>query len=261
MVGKEELNAYSCTLEQVASELVRKANARGIPLCLFGGLAVRIACRGILNREQPLARPINDIDFASYSLHRRVLSTIFEESGMMPWNEFNILNASQHLKFTLLVERTEVRVDVVLDAVRMCHTIPLTGRLLVDKLCILPTDLLLTKLQIVELTERDAADLAAMFLAFRFTRGLREGDRDDVKVDYIGALCSKDWGLHRTVTGNLKRLCDVSGRLLTPSGQALLRKNCKTLATAIHQAPKSTIWRFRSLFGERIRWYKVPEEV
>src|SRR6202035_3221723 len=65
-----------------------------------------------------------------------------------------------------------------------------------------PADLLLTKLQIVELTDKDHRDLLTLFLEHE----IGERDEDEISGAYVASLCAGDWGLWRTVTRNLERL-------------------------------------------------------
>ena len=60
---------------------------------------------------------------------------------------------------------------------------------------------MLTKLQIIELNEKDIRDTVLLF------HGHPIEDRDDGAVNgaQIAALCADDWGLWRTITANLER--------------------------------------------------------
>ncbi len=82
--------------------------------------------------------------------------------------------------------------------------IELAQRLPLDSPTIPATDLLLTKLQ-VELTEKDASDLAEL-LSYH---ALGSGPGDHVDVPYLEGLVADDWGLWRTITGTLVRLPEL----------------------------------------------------
>ena len=62
-------------------------------------------------------------------------------------------------------------------------------------------ELLLTKLQIIELNEKDVRDTVLLF------HGHDVDDHDDDAVNgaRIAELCANDWGLWRTITANLER--------------------------------------------------------
>jgi hypothetical protein len=109
-------------------------------------------------------------------------------------------------------------------------------------------DLLLTKLQIVELNPKDAQDTRVLLAEHE----LGKGPGDHVDVAYMSSVLASDWGLWRTVTGTLATLArmhpDVSARV-------------HELDEAFERAPKSRSWRLRARIGERKRWYELPDEV
>ena len=77
------------------------------------------------------------------------------------------------------------------------------------------TDLLLTKLQIVELNEKDAQDVVYLCSAY----AVREGDEPGtIGLGRIRSLVGNDWGWWRTVTMNLERIT----ALASGDGQGLL---------------------------------------
>src|SRR5438477_5650653 len=104
-------------------------------------------------------------------------------------------------------------IDVMVDRLTMCHTLdlrPSFGRL---PLTIDAVDVLLSKLQIVELNEKDARDIVQLL------SGLPVRDRAEsapgppglagqpfIDGERFSKLLGADWGWWRTVTGNLGKL-------------------------------------------------------
>ena len=126
----------------------------------------------------------------------------------------------------------------------------LKDRLLLDAETLTPADLLLTKLQVVEVNERDLKDAAAI---------LHDHDSGDERVAEILAA---DWGWWRTVTANLDQLAGwVSGLTGFERGAERIRVRIAALAHRIDDQPKSLRWKARAKVGERVRWYELPEEV
>jgi hypothetical protein len=130
----------------------------------------------------------------------------------------------------------------------MCHRIELAGRLGLDSPTIPATDLLLTKLQVVELTAKDASDLAELLSH----HALGSGPGDHFDVAYIERLVADDWGLWRTVTGTLARLPELHAGVVEQS---------QALRKLLDDAPKGRRFRLRARLGERKRWYELPDEV
>ena len=97
----------------------------------------------------------------------------------------------------------EDHVDIFLGSVRMDHDIALSKRLEIEPYTVSISDLVLSKLQIFRLTEKDVRDLVTLL-------GDHDvGDEDApgvVNGRYIGELCAADWGLFYDVAGNLARV-------------------------------------------------------
>jgi hypothetical protein len=137
----------------------------------------------------------------------------------------------------------------------MCHEIPLEQRLEVDETSVPLAELLLTKLQIIELNEKDVRDAVAMLLE----HPLGESDGTTVNAPQVAKLCSEDWGLWRTITANLEQVRRQASRY--DVDHAAVEQRLDELLGRIEAEPKSRGWRLRAKIGERKRWYELPEEV
>jgi hypothetical protein len=146
------------------------------------------------------------------------------------------------------------QVDVFVSSFRMCHEIPLEDRLSVDKDTVPLAELLLTKLQIIELNEKDVRDTVALLLEHDVT-----DDDSGVNASHVATLCANDWGLCRTISQNLNALRDRVGGYEV-DGEAVSSRVGHILER-IEAEPKSRSWRMRAKVGERKRWYQLPEEV
>ena len=89
-----------------------------------------------------------------------------------------------------------VHVDVFYEKLDFCHAIALQDRLQVDAPTLPLAELLLAKLQIVKITEKDFVDMIALLLEHE----LGEDDRTTLNAARIAKLCAEDWGLWRTAT-------------------------------------------------------------
>ena len=98
-------------------------------------------------------------------------------------------------------------------------------------------ELLLTKLQIIELNEKDVRDTVAILLEHDVT----DDDRG-VNVNRVASLCGDDWGLWRTITRNLVSVREhLGGYEVDRRGG---RERASTLLLErIEAAPKSRSWR------------------
>ena len=83
----------------------------------------------------------------------------------------------------------------------MCHEIPIADRLDRDPFTVPLAELLLTKLQIVELNERDERDVYNLC----FHHEIADGEEPGIESGLIAELCARDWGLWRTGKGTIER--------------------------------------------------------
>jgi hypothetical protein len=227
-----------------AQGLVVRAAESGVAARLFGGLAVPT----LLGERWPegCRRPPGDIDVAAPRNQRRRLADVIVESGFSADRHFNALHGAERLLFH---DEAGVKVDVVLGVLRMCHEIPLDAAFVAPGATLPAWLLLVSKLQVVELTEKDRLDAAALLAGCEFA---------DLEADRIARLCHDDWGLWRTLTGTLEAI-GASPPDLPPALLDRLRLASRLLAAAMEAEPKSMRWRLRARVGERVRWYEVPE--
>jgi hypothetical protein len=227
-----------------AWNLVDRAAESGVAARLFGGLAVP----ALLGERWPegCRRLAGDIDVAAPRNQRRRLADVVVESGFHPDRHFNALHGAERLLF---YDDFGVKLDVVLGVLRMCHEIPLDAAFETPGATLPAWLLLVTKLQVVELTEKDSLDAAAL---------LAGCDLADLEADRIARLCSDDWGLWRTLTGTLGAIA-ANPPDLPPALVDHLRAASRVLIESMEAEPKSMRWRLRARVGERIRWYELPE--
>src|ERR1700741_2426189 len=119
----------------------------GVPVRLLGGVAVRVHAReGI---HPALARTYGDIDLATTRRGGRATLALLESLGYTSNERFNALNGASRLVVYDVPNRRQV--DVFVGEFTMCHTLPISDRLELDARTVPLAELLLTKLQIVQL--------------------------------------------------------------------------------------------------------------
>ncbi|MFN2629929.1 MAG: hypothetical protein ABR569_15050 [Gaiellaceae bacterium] len=236
-----------------AARLLEAARSDGVRVRLIGGLAVYFHTEEI---PQPLRRPYADIDIATEKGAGRRVSALISELGYEPSKEFNALNGDRRLVF--FDTRNERKLDVFVGGFEMCHTIPIGGRLALDARTILLAELLLTKLQVIDMTEKDLRDIVTLLAA----HDVGEHDDDAVNAGFVAQLTADDWGLWRTVKLNLERLREQIGSLpVEADTKARVLERAQALWERIEREPKSKRWRLRDRVGDRKRWYELPDEI
>jgi hypothetical protein len=229
-------------LRQIAEsrELVEACAERGLSLRLLGGAAIAMHS----GREDAPHRTFSDLDTVVVRREVRSITKLFLERGYEADKRFNTLNADTRLIFY----GPAGKLDVFIDDFEMCHRIPLAGRISVDNPTLSPTDLLLTKLQVVEINQKDVDDLVLLIEA----HAVSGGEGDHFNADYLRRILGRDWGLWKTVTMSIGKLRDQAPQL---------RDRLDELGQVAASAPRSLGFRLRGILGERSRWYEEPEEV
>jgi hypothetical protein len=228
------------------------AAAGGIPVRAIGGVAIALSA----GRPLLLPREYNDVDLVAAAGKGPNVVHAFDRLGYDSDQRFNALHGHRRLLF--FDPGNERQVDVFVGKFEMCHAIPLGGRLTLAPLALPAADLLLTKLQVFALNEKDQRDIVNVLHAHR----LSDGDGDGIDAGYVARLLAGDWGLWRTSTLNMERVRGALGRYaIAPEREEVVRTRLDDLRSRIDEEPKSTKWRIRSRIGERVKWYEEPEEV
>jgi hypothetical protein len=255
MTDAHEVPAAQPDAMAEAMNLIRAAEKQGITVRLLGGMAVRVLCPDFPPRP---AAGLQDIDLASVTSSRKSLQNFLIEQGHQPDKNFNALYGHKQLYFVSAVSGRPI--DVLIDRLSMCHELEFAGRIGRMPHTLDPLDVLLSKLQIVKLNEKDVRDIVYLLSGYPVSEGTQAGT---ISLDLYRPIVGDDWGWWRTVTMNLEKLCGLiaenadlvpQGASHDPAAQAA------TLASAAEEAPKSRRWKLRARLGERVRWYQEPEE-
>jgi hypothetical protein len=235
-----------------ARQLISLAAAEGLVMRALGGVAVYLQS----DDGQPrLVRSLKDIDLAVARGSGKAASRVLAQAAYVADEMFNALRGSRRLLYH--DPRNGRHVDVFVGEFSMCHELPLTERLGRDPLTVPREELLLSKLQVVELTGNDQADIYNLLYHHDV------GEREDAGISspFIAALCARDWGLWRTCQLNIGRSLDnLGGSGLGPAEQQVVAGRLESLRGRIDAEPKSRRWRIRNQVGDKVRWYAEPEQ-
>ncbi len=247
----------SGTRSEVAEEALRlaeEAEREDLPLRLLGGVAIRLRARDGLHPA--FEREYADLDWIAPKGASPDAQRFFEAMGYTPQVRFNAIHGRERLLY--FDEQNDRQVDVLIGTFRMSHEIPFGKRLALEPVTVPLAELLLTKLQIVELNEKDVRDA----LALLHDHPVEGEDGDAINGAQIARLCAADWGLWRTFTANLGSLADHLERYDLPEeSKERIAARIEELQARIEEEPKSFGWKMRAKIGERKRWYELPEEV
>ena len=232
------------SLTSEAQRMAKKFADEGLRVKLLGGLAIWMTCPSA--QLKGLARSYGDLDFIAPKKEVRTLNNIFISNGYVEDKLFNAIHGATRL---IYIDQSNARpVDVLVDNFKMCHEIELKHRLSHDGPTIRGEDLLLTKLQIVSMTEKDLLDLIAMLIDQEFDGG------------YISNLLSNDWGFEKTVLQNLVRVSEFLESVGIDADLKLVsKKKIRDLNLEIEGSKKTLSYKLRAKIGEKMPWYEEPE--
>lgn len=238
---------------QEALKMVQEAEGEGITLRIIGAVAFRIHCPKFRHLLDAMERRITDMDFAGYRKQRVTIINFFQNRGYSIDNAMLLLN--ERLTFR---NGSGAHVDVFLDKLSMCHTIDFKNRLAQDTPTFTLADLLMEKMQIVQINEKDLKDTIVLLRE----HPVGEGDAETVNSEYITNDLAADWGFHYTFTTNLKKVLEFlpTYPALTDEDRKDIESKITILLDRIEATPKSARWKMRAKVGTKSKWYRDVEE-
>lgn len=243
-------------LEEV-NRILDAATHEDVLLRLLGALAFHIHCPKFSYIQGMLGRTFTDIDFASYRQESGRISKLFVELGYQYDVRVRALFGSRLVFYD--ASGTNRHCDVFLDKLEFCHDIDFQNRLEVDYPTIPLVELLLEKMQIVKLNEKDVVD-TIMLLREHPIGG---SDNETINADRLAMLVAHDWGLWKTITTNLEivRNATQENQKLSAEDKNDVDGKLTTLRSRIDEEPKSRGWKIRSQIGEKRKWYRDVDEL
>ena len=246
-------------------KIVELAKNEGMILRLTGGIAIfhllenQPELRQFL-MERRKAGSSNatfaDLDFVGYSKQTKLMNKLFLDE--LQFQKDKIINA-------LFGDRRRIyyhpqgtyHVDILLDVLEFNHDIDIRGRLEAEYPNLNRGDLLLTKLQIHYVNEKDLLDIIALLGT---NTSLSEAD-----LQRIVQLLSDDWGFYYDAVNNLKLASESASKLTSqPTPIPQLKTSTEGIAaiiTTIEKSPKTKKWQKRAKQGPGKTWWREIEDV
>jgi len=243
--------------ESELKRIFKAGDEAGVLLRVIGSLAFQMHCSEYGYLQELMGRAYTDIDFAAYRKQAKEIKSLMTGLGYTENREVFIVSEGERSIFNR--SEIDLHVDVFYEKLDFCHVIRWEGRLEVDSPTIPLAEMLLEKMQIVEINEKDVIDTIMLLLE----HPLGDIDEETINIKYIAELCSSDWGLWRTATMNLDKVRQLAQgyEQLTDKHKAHVESQVALALKRIEQEPKSLAWRLRDRVGDRIKWYKEVDEV
>ncbi len=244
-------------LEREVDRIVAAAEAAGVTVRVLGSIGVAIHCPDAATLLPDFGRTYADIDLAAYRRESRPLGRVLTDLGYVEDREVSIGSEGRRGIFDR--PTGGIHLDVFFDRLEFCHVIPLAGRLMADRPTIPLAELILSKLQIVKINDKDVVDTILLLL----DHPLGRADAETIDQDRIADLCALDWGLWRTLTMNLEKVVALAAIYpqLADGQRARVAAAVAALKTRIDGQPKPLAWRMRARVGDRRQWWTDVDEV
>ena len=253
----EQDQAERDQFEAELNRILEASEKAGVVLRVIGSLAFQMHCSKYGYLQAAMGRAYTDIDFAGYKKQTREVQQLMKSLGYEEIREVIIMSEGARSIFNH--QESSLHVDVFYDKLDFSHIISWNNRLEVDSPTIPLAELLLEKMQIFQINEKDIIDTIMLLLEHPL------GDSDDevINIQRIAQLLSKDWGLWRTTTMNLEKVRQMAGQYsqLNDDEQAHVKDQVQGSLARIEAEPKSRGWKLRARVGDRVKWYKEVDEV
>ncbi len=243
--------------ENELRRILQASDEAGVIMRVIGSLAFQMHCHQFGYLQAAMGRAYTDIDFGAYGRQSKQIAEMMTSLGYKENREVFIVSEGERAIF----DKSEagLHVDVFYEKLDFCHTIFWKDRLETDAPTIPLAELLLEKMQIVKINEKDVIDTIMLLLE----HPLGSSDKETINIKRVAMLCAADWGLWRTTTMNLDKVRQLAHGYsqLTDEQKAKVDAQVKEAMNYLEQEPKSMAWRLRARIGDRIKWYKDVDEV
>jgi len=231
-----------------------EAEKNGIQLRLLGSLAFRIHCPKYISILDQMERELTDIDYMGISSQSRKFKSFMAKMGYEMDND--IIIATDGSRYFFSSPETGLGIDIFVDKLAYCHTVHMENRLGLDSPTISLVDMLLEKMQIVEINPKDIKDTVVLLL--EHSLGTHDDSPEQINLNYLCEVLGKDWGFHQTFVTNMQ-LCKrtlVHLTSLTDDHKSEIADKIDAILSAIERKPKTLRWKMRSKIGTRVKWYR-----
>jgi hypothetical protein len=255
-----------------AIRIAEMAQSKSITVRLLGALAVSTHSHNSadlfakLGRLGNTDRVFTDVDFVGYSKQKGKLRGLFEDELKFKADIWSLL----HMKDRIIYHQSDgaYKVDIFLDRLDYSHTVnfgpdPKKGRLGLDFPTISLADLMLEKLQIHQINEKDIKDIIILLHEHTVASGQ---EKEAIDAKYMASTLANSWGFWYDANANLDKVLTlgidyvakgmISNEILTD-----VRDKITQLKQYINAEPKSKDWKLREKVGTQKQWWKDVEEV
>src|SRR5262249_61236230 len=137
-------------LSAEAVRIVSEAGEAGVTLRVIGSAGIRLHCKAPGEVMDLLGRPAKDIDFVVPEKHRKGMRRYLESRGYVA--DRDLLIAMEGTRYSFTHAENGIELDVFVERLEFCHTIEIRSRLHQPPITPPVEEVMLAKLQIIEMT-------------------------------------------------------------------------------------------------------------
>jgi len=255
-----------------ATKIVNEGEKRGVILRILGALAIRMHSNGFESLHKKLGRlgedtqgSFTDIDLIGYSSQRAGIRELMEKDFSFTISrQFLLLYGKERLVY--YHPDNLYHVDIFFDKLSFSHVIQFgkkgNGRLELDSPTITPSDLLLEKLQIHQINEKDIKDIIVLLRG----HDLGEDEEDRINLRYISSILGDDWGFWMDASENLRKTMKYAEKyfeqsLISQEDLNDLNNKCLKILDCLERCPKTKNWEKRAKKGVKEKYWRDVEEL
>ena len=243
--------------ENELKRILKASEEKGILLRVIGSLAFQIHCPQFGYLQAAMGRAYTDIDFGAYGKQTKQIHDMMASLGYTDNREVFIVSEGERA----IYDKPEagLHVDIFYEKLDFCHAIYWKDRLETDSPTIPLAELLLEKMQIVQINEKDIIDTIMLLLE----HPIGDSDHETINMKRVAAICAADWGFWRTTTMNLDKVRQLAHHYpqLTDEQKAKVESQVNAALARMDAEPKTMGWKLRARVGDRVKWYKDVDEV
>lgn len=254
---QEQDSAERDKFENELKQIIKASGEIQVLMRVIGSLAFQMHCPKFGYLQQAMGRAYTDIDFAAYGKQAKQINALMTSMGYSENREIYIATEGERAIYDK--PQAGLHVDIFYEKLDFCHTIYWKDRLEVDFPTIPLAELLLEKMQIVRINEKDVID--TIMLLLEHSPG--DDDNETINVKLIARLCANDWGLWRTTTMNLDKVRVLAQGYpqLNDEQKSKVSEQVSSILKRLEDEPKTLAWKMRNQVGDHVKWYKDVDEV
>jgi len=240
-----------------AELILDEANKLGITMRLLGAIAFHMKCPNYRYFHKEAKRGFTDVDFIAYLEQSNEIDKLFKSLGYQ--KDRNLDSVPGIRRAIFYSNEQQWHSDVFYDVLDFCHEINFKGRLELDYPTISLADLMLEKMQIVQINEKDIVDTLMLLRE----HDIGANDRETINLEYLSDLMKSDWGLWKTFTNNLNLVQTKINtyKFLKDDDITNIKNKIYKIIKRIESEPKTVSWKLRNKIGTRIKWYKDVDDI